>query len=370
MIAALVFSCIDPFAPKINSTDSNILVVNGYLDASTGSATIQLSRSTNIADVLSSPAELKATVTISSSGGIIYQFIEQGGGDYLATNIKIDAQQSYTLKILTKDGEQYSSVAEPVKTTPSIDSVSWVVDSFNSAVAIKVNTHDPQNNTRYYQWDFVETWEYQTKYNSSYEYVGNTIVPRTKDISRCYKSATNQAIIVGSSTKLSLDVIRDFQINSISQSSAKLARRYSILVKQHALTREAYEYWSVLKNNSESLGSLYAPIPSQLVGNISNINNKSIPVIGYFSIYSVQEKRIFIKNSQLPKNIISQTGYESCQSNSIDLKDLPLPASYLFLTPIYVPFPPPTIIGYEVVNAGCADCRLAGGSITVPDFWN
>lgn len=369
LILALVIACIDPYSPNIKSTDSNILVVDGFLDASTGSAIIQLTRTSSIFDAASPPNELNASVSIVASNGFVYQLFEQGRGKYSVSGISVNPQMKYSLKITTKDGEQYSSSEEVVKITPPIDSVSWTLDRFNDGVVINVSTQDPQNNTRYYQWDFIETWEYQTKYFSTLEYMGNEIVQRTNSISRCYSSLNNQSIIVGSSTKLSQDVISNFKVAFVPLVSTKLSRRYSILVKQYALTKDAYEYWSILKKNSDGLGSLYAPIPSQLNGNIKNLTNPSSAVIGYFSAYSVEQKRIFVKNSQLPISSIQQTGYENCTSTSIKLEDLPLSPSYLFLNPIYPPGSP-FLTGYEVATPECADCRYRGGSTTVPDFWN
>src|SRR3712207_6958843 len=35
---------------------------------------------------------------------------------------------------------------------------------FRSGVTIFVNTHNPENNTRYYRWEFDETWENRSVY--------------------------------------------------------------------------------------------------------------------------------------------------------------------------------------------------------------
>jgi hypothetical protein len=44
-----------------------------------------------------------------------------------------------------------------VRITPQLDSVSWKQE--NNGVRIYASTHDPNNNTRYYKWDYEETWE-------------------------------------------------------------------------------------------------------------------------------------------------------------------------------------------------------------------
>ena len=66
----------------------------------------------------------------------------------------------------TDDGGSYVSEAVKVLKTPAIDSLhvgirSQVgVDNENEqSVVIYVDTHDPDNNTWYYRWEWEQTWE-------------------------------------------------------------------------------------------------------------------------------------------------------------------------------------------------------------------
>jgi hypothetical protein len=47
--------------------------------------------------------------------------------------------------------------------------------------------------------------------------------------------------------QLSADVISNYKLAAIPYNSEKLSIKNSTLVKQYALTREAYEYWETLK---------------------------------------------------------------------------------------------------------------------------
>ena len=53
-----------------------------------------------------------------------------------------------------------------------------------------------------------------------------------------------------------------------------------MLVNQYALTREAHEYWTLKKNNSESLGGLFDPLPSQAASNFRCVSHPDEPVFG------------------------------------------------------------------------------------------
>jgi hypothetical protein len=90
---------------------------------------------------------------------------------------------------------------------------------------------------------------------------------------------------------------------------------YSILVHQYALTGDAFTFWENLKNNTENLGSIFDAQPSEISGNIHNVNNPAQPAVGYVSVCTVQSKRIFIHNQQLPR---WQTTYPyNCQADSV-----------------------------------------------------
>jgi hypothetical protein len=106
--------------------------------------------------------------------------------------------------------------------------------------------------------------------------------------------------VIASSAKLSSDVIFQAPVTTILSTNEKISVRYSILLRQYALTKEAYEFWENIRKNTEQLGSIFDAQPSQLQGNIHCISNPTEPVIGFVTITNIQRKRIFIDNSQLP----------------------------------------------------------------------
>ena len=95
----------------------------------------------------------------------------------------------------------------PVKQTPPIDSVSWKYDS--TLLHLFLTTHDPSNNTRYYRWSYVETWQYQSTYFSQLIYQNGTLRKRTpaENVYYCWSSDNSTDILVGTSDALSQDLI-------------------------------------------------------------------------------------------------------------------------------------------------------------------
>ncbi|WP_405511090.1 DUF4249 domain-containing protein [Spirosoma sp. KNUC1025] len=283
MLVLLVGSCVDPYQPKEITSPDTYLVVNGFFNSEPGTTTtFQLSRSQNLSDTKTPTAETRATITIESAHNAVYSLKEGSAGVYSLSGVTPLSNETYRLHIRTSGGKDYVSDYVPVVATPPIDSVSWRVE--NEGVAINVNTHDPQNNTHYYRWEFDETWEYNAAYSSSYEYIAATksIISRTEDIFTCWGNSNSRNIMVSSTARLSQDVVSQYPLISIAGSSVKFQNKYSILVRQYALSQDGYNYYDQLAKITQNIGSLFDPQPSQITGNIHSSTNATDLVLGYF----------------------------------------------------------------------------------------
>jgi Domain of unknown function (DUF4249) len=233
---------------------------------------------------------------------------------------------------------------------------------------IFVNTHDAQNNTKYYRWEYTDTWAYHSGYYSFYKYENNTVVPRDQfdDIYHCWTTKNSTDLLLGSSAKLSEDVIHRAPIRLIAANSIELSVKYSTLVKQYAITKEGYEYFQNLKKITEQLGSIFDAQPSQLTGNIHAVGDPAEPVLGFVMASSLNTKRIFIDHLDvLPWNYQAH-----CEEKII----VPLDSlKEFFGNGVYIPItqysPGGLVKGYYGGTSNCVDCTLAGGVNKKPDFW-
>jgi hypothetical protein len=363
--ALLLAGCLQPFNPPEISGGQGFLVVDGFLNAGGDTTTIRLSRSQNLADAEAPPSEVRAQVSIESDGGVAYRLTETDGGRYLLTGFLPGTGQQYRLRIRTGGSQEYLSEYVPAKLTPPIDSVSWKVNG--DGVQLYVNTHNPAAATRYYRWEFTETWEFATPYSLLYTYRKGVQDFPGESTNVCWTSTDSRNIVLGTSTRLSEDIIYEQPLTLLAPSSEKHQIRYSILVRQYGLTREGYDYWQNLKRNTESLGTLFDPQPSQVSSNIRSVNNPEETVLGFFSAYSVQEKRIFISRNELP-NWRRITGYESCfPPDTIKFSEY-TPAMLSKMTfPVIGELILP-VAGYLTSPLYCADCRTLGTN-KKPPFW-
>jgi hypothetical protein len=373
--SVLATGCKKPYAPKLVSSPTKYLVVEGIINS--GDSTIfKLSRTVNLTSSLDSVAELNAQVTVEGNDGNNYPIPEVGHGEYAAPALGLDTTKQYRVMIKTADGKQYRSDFTASKSTPPIDSIGFSIQS--KGLQLYVNTHDPKNSTRYYRWDYQETWQFHAKYESTYISNDTTIIPRTaaQQVYYCFHSDVSSSITLGSSARLQQDIIYQQPLTQIPSTSEKIETRYSILVKQYALTSDAFNYWQNLKKNTEQLGSIFDAQPSELTGNIHCITNPAEPVIGYISVGNVQQKRVFIDNTQLPHSWIPDYPYTCpfdtllyCRGmsciNQVAQDLIPLPPAEQPLSPYYNAG---VIAGYYATYKDCMDCTIRGTQV-VPTFW-
>jgi hypothetical protein len=363
----LATNCVEPFDLPVRNEDVGFLVVDGYINTSTHTATVALSRAIPLASIARAPKETNAIVSIEDDSGRTYPLTLQINGTYEVINSDFTDNKQYRLHILTASGKNYFSEFIITQSAPVIDSVSW--EPSPEGITILLDTRDLSEQTKYYRWEYVEAWQYEAALSSEYKLVNGMPVGRSESeqLKRCFGSELSSKIVTETSSTFIDGQLIDKEIAFVPLFSQKILLHYSILVRQYALSSEAYDYWQQLSVNTESLGGLFDPQPSQLTGNIKNVDNKNEPVIGYFDGGSVSEKRIFVKYQDLPE-YLQRTPPSVCLEESIIPSRVhELGNFYLITNAVYVG---PALVAYEYTTTECADCtRQQGGTTARPDFW-
>jgi Domain of unknown function (DUF4249) len=365
----VLVGCIDPYLPPEIKSSGAILVIDGHINTNSTS-TIKLTRSQNLYENGDTGKVDGALVTLENENGVKYPLLAEGNGNYSLAPQAL-APIKHRLTVRTPDAKQYASDFVEIKNSPPIDSVSWEVTP-ELGVEIHANTHSAESNIGYYRWKFEETWQYTSAFQSVYVYNSTFGYAelRQDDIFNCWQSNSSSDILISSSSRLSENVISKFPLTVIDQRNERLRYTYSILVKQYSVTEEAYSYWKELKKTTEDLGTIFSPMPSQVSGNFKCLTNPEEPVLGYFSIGLITEKRIFINSLELPRPGVYDTQYEDCEAYELFNENVSTFFSTPYLLAGGIPNPSgPGILGYYYAVTSCVDCRAAGGKNVKPDFW-
>ncbi len=371
--SVLLFGCIEPFPPPVIDAEVDFLVVDGFLDSSSGTVTVTLARAIPLSSTDPFPIENANQVVLEDNAGNEFQLFAQGNGQYVLTGLIVDPLKEYRIYIRRSNAREYRSAFIPVKSTPPIDSVTWAPTALQDGIEVQVNTHDDTGNSRYYLWTYEETYQYQAAFYSSVKYENDMVLDRTPEeiIFQCWKTLPSTKIIIGSSERLNADVISKFAVRYIPKGAQELTIKYSILVKQRALTRQAYDYWISLQKTTENLGSLFDPQPGQVTGNIENISDENEPVLGYFDAGEVKQQRLFISSDDLPDALKTMRNIGSCTLDTVAVADaggVGANASLVLLSGL-TSENSEAIVEYLYTRLFCADCRVQGGVTTKPSFW-
>jgi hypothetical protein len=364
MIMLLINSCITQFIPETNEV-KEMLVVEGLITDRAGTNTVNLSKSLPLGKKSEASPLSGCSVYITDDLGKSYGLSETQAGTYSTDSATFRGQvgRTYTLNIISYQGsfrKSYLSSPMEMKPVPPIDSLYYektVIRErylYNPGIQgcqIYLDTHDPENNCRYFRWDYSETWVLR--------------LPFSIENKKCWISENSSNINIQSTAAYKESSIKRFPINYITNVTDRLKTKYSILVNQYSLNEDEYAYWRKVQNISEGTGGLFDVIPASVPSNIKCVESLDDKVLGYFSVSASSSKRIYIKDDFA--GIIDP--YADCITDTIygdgDIPGLGTSTWVLFETP-GAGFNPHTRVITD--KKGCADCTVRG-TIQKPSFW-
>ncbi|GAA5024411.1 hypothetical protein GCM10011506_08020 [Marivirga lumbricoides] len=365
-IIVLCSSCIDPFDPKLTNNDSRSqLVVEGLISNNNSVNIITLSRTSSVKGNSGYERESGALVYIIDNDSNCYQLEEISSGRYATSpsDFLTKLGNFYQLKVELNNGQKYESDFQELIVPDELDSLWFKSEeetflSGNSIVASEVINFYTKNDIRrdplYYRYDYSGTFAFESVFQGSSACFkgGDRSAIKTQDLI-CYRNET---------VNLPLNIVstEDLPINSESVikvltvvPSRQYSIGYSMLITRYSLTSSFFHFLEQLKAQRDVGGSMFDPPPTEIVGNITNVNNPEDRAVGFFSTSSSTSKRLFIDSKFLKKEVRDPLNNENCGHNLDEPGIAQLPEEYLRRPRDY-----------------CCDCRLyPGATVQKPSFW-
>ena len=370
----LMYACVEPFEAEVSASQLDILIIDGYINIGSGKTQILLSKVSGINEPDVKKYEEGADVRIENGEGEAFLLNESGNGVYTSSELSLPIDKQYRLYIKLLNGKEFHSEFQTPKVTPQIDSVHWEFKP--DLLYIYANTHDATGASRYYRWSYKEDWQIKTPYKADLLYGGGISINERSDpwmlsMHNCWKKAESRGLIFGSTTLLSEDRI-NFPVVTIPHNSEKTDVKYSVIIDQHTITEDEFNYLTLMNKNTTQTGSFFDPMPSQLFGNIKRVNDSKEMVIGYVGVYTTVRDTLFIEAAELPAG----NGFQlTCHPLEFERTPENCERYLGGDPPPYIPHKlydfngdpeKPMVVAYPTKD--CMDCR-SNSTVGRPDFW-
>ena len=369
LFALMLTSCIKPYEPFIESKDAKKFVISGQVVKGEDVQFINVS----VTSPISKPEYIPVTgcqVTINDNKGNNFEAADQFDGNYTfhIPESNLSTGTSFMVTVITPDGINIASDFDTLNECPEIDTVYYIFDEvpttdpeiFKKGLQFYVDLNAENTSSHNFRWEAVETWEYHSSWPIEWYYDGSVHHVYPPDYSRmvCWRTEMVKNIFTLSTENLEQNLYKSFPLHFVDNfSTPRLVYGYSLLIRQFALSNAAYSYWEKLRINSSDQGGLYDKQPLAIRGNLRNVTNPDLDVLGFFGATSMKSKRIFVSNVA--------TEY------AMDCSPIPLRGFYEITPRDYPAYLYGDEYGYSLAMLipECVDCLILKGTNVKPEFW-
>lgn len=261
--------------PGLNDQFNQLVVEANFTNENRIQA-IYLSRSVSLANG-SFPKETGATIYITDSKNNRIDFQESQPGVYLTSaNTNGNIAETYTLHIVTADGNIYESSPEQMPKAPPLiknTELTREVDITGEngppgsvLVTVEMIFDDPAGEMNYYRWVWRSNEQNQFGLPDT---TWRTLV-------------ANDVLFDGNEASITLDQTFNPDFDGF------------VKVYQTAINAAAYDFLLTIQNQVDSGLQAFLPPGPPIEGNIVNKNNSSEKVLGYFVVAGVTSDTIRI----------------------------------------------------------------------------
>ncbi|TXN35550.1 DUF4249 domain-containing protein [Flagellimonas hymeniacidonis] len=378
LLTNMLSGCVESFDAATEDFES-VLVIDALITNEVKHQEINLSRTFRFEEEKAG-SESNALVKVVDDMQNEFIFEENNPGQYVSVSMfAAQPNVNYQLSITTSEGSIYESTPEVLPKNTPIDDLYASMETNDQnveGVAILVDTYDPEGESQYYRFDYEETYKIVAPFWNPLELIIENEerlfirpVPRAQEEQVCYNTVNSVNIILGDTSGFSEDRLNRFEVRFLARDNYIIGHRYSILVRQYVISREAHIYYETL-NEFSGLESIFSENqPGFFNGNISPKNDSKEKVVGFFDVSSVDEKRIFFDHKDFfPEDLVPAFPFDCPITTPTGIEFI---NGVRFETTEYWANHSPEDASegfFKVVPRICGDCTVLGSNI-VPDFW-
>lgn len=335
-VIAIAQACVDPiyFDAQV---PRDIIVLEGSITSEPGPYVINLTRGLPLeSDSTVNFPVAGASIVLHSDKGEAEKFNEVAAGKYsTGGSIRGTLGVTYYITLTMPDGATFQSEPETIRPSGEIEEIrfqyeprtvqkSWgpqPADVFN--IYVDANAAPSEGQPSFVRWRFTGTFVMETnpelhmrwlqganRYMDPWPCSGYEVEPfafggyglvwkRECTCCRCW--ITEHETIPRLSDN---DLVMDGQFRNVKVAEVAVTRRtfyekYKVTIDQMTLSKNAFDYFKIIRTQKDGATNLFQPPPGKLTGNIKPVNS-NYEIIGLFWAASYYRKSIYIPNNVLP----------------------------------------------------------------------
>ncbi|MEZ4809784.1 MAG: DUF4249 domain-containing protein [Allomuricauda sp.] len=344
--AILLFTgCVDPIEPVFENREG-LIYVNAFLATSKELSSMGVYESVlalrrNQLEYQFIGGAVVTYLNIDTGEEVVLQENELDENYELPDGFTISVGDTWQLTIVLPDGRVYKSSEERVKNPVPILDVratynpellfSESENSFIPGHRISVDLEDPPEDENFYLWQFRSFESLKlclTCLRGTY-YRNGECIPNPYDRrplaldekvldygceTKCWRIRYNEDINLFGDEFSNGNRLTNLPAGNVPLYSKE---NISVEVQQYSLSSKAYEYYRVINDIVVNNGSLNAPPPAALIGNMFNPNDDNETVLGRFTAAASSSASVFINRSEIAEDPIERFRRrvsESCET--------------------------------------------------------
>lgn len=374
LMGLCIGGCVESFEPKTEVFE-DALVIESTITSEVKQQEILLNRAFRFEEFVPVPEE-NADVVVIDDLQNTYLFQEAAPGRYVSiSSFGAEQNRSYQLLVTTSEGREYASDLVFTPETSPIQGLKVErTDADGDGMSIFVE-YGASHTSRHFRYKFEETYKIVApEWNSQMlDYEGPVLVVKTRirDEKECYKTEFSDKIILNVPQMSTQNNILDFAVRFIDRDNYIISHRYSLLVKQFAISEESYDYLEKLAESSDDTDIFSQAQPGFFRGNVYATDNRDEKVLGFFHVASVSEQRIFFNYQDYFPSEPLPPYVENCLpfvARTETPREIPTIHDLIAADAIRYHSLGPQDGAFFVVPRICGDCTVLGDT-EVPDFW-
>ncbi len=339
LLLFLLVACVEPIEPDFKFKEG-LVYIDAFLSTGKGTSLVNVFESRFVGSNLRYKSVPGVNVSFINIDTDRVVSLNEYNDTYIPPNdFEASTGEKWKLVATFPDGRYYESLPELITEPVEISNINYEYnpelifnensDDFLPGHSVFVDLEDPVDRENYYLWKFrsfekIELCDYCLNGvlrngecidpPKSLLYKDPVITIGYLCESDCWQIRYNENVKIFADEFSNGGTIKDLSVADIFLYNKK---NIAIEIEQLSLSRNAYDYFKILKDLVDNNGGLNAPPPAALIGNIFNPNDDKEFVLGRFTAAAASKKSIFINRKSIRESPVETAGidyvFEYCE---------------------------------------------------------